>query len=300
MNVVEVSLGDLIDRTLLRVQGIPDRGAAIVLSAALDSDDTSFTLTSNTVNLNPTDVVELDGELMLVTAKTADAVPEYTVSRGYNFTTSVAHTYKVGQVNPEYPRVRLADGIRSAFAQFEALGLPLVLSKTFYGLESFTDSYRQVIEMPAEARQVFSVKIDLYELQRWEFLDDLATTEYSTGKVIRLPRGYSFPDGVRVTYRVPYRWSSWPDKPAETDTIQMIEGTEDLPTLYAIALLMSNREVARSEIDRAEEWNRGEPSRGSSSNAAVNRWWQEFYRALDEARRLDPPMMRRPYIKRPR
>lgn len=302
MNVVEVTLGDLIDRTLLRVQAVPDRGAASTLVGALLAADTSFTLSSNEISLAVSDVVEVDGELMLITAVSADAVPEFTVARGYNFTTAAAHDAgDVVQFNPSYPRVRIADAIRSSFTRFEALGLPLVLARVFYPSESWSDSYRQVIEMPAETREVYAVRRDLYEVERAFFIDDLPTSDYPTGKVIRLPRGQAFDeDGVRVTFRVPYRWDSWPDTPDETAIMQMPEGAEDLPVIYSIALMMSNREVSRLEVDRAEEWARTEPSRGGSTNAAVNRWWQEFYRALDEARRLNPPSPRRPYVKRMR
>lgn len=302
MNTVEVTLGDLIDRALLRVQSVPDRGAASTLVDELVAADGSFTLASNEITLSVSDVVEVAGELMLVTSVTADVIPEFTVSRGYNFTTAVDHAAgAVVQFNPTYPRVRIADAIRSSFTRFEALGLPLVLAKVFYPSESWSDSYRQVIEMPAETREVYAIRRDLYEVERAHFIDDLPTSDYPTGKVIRLPRGQSFDeDGLRVTYRVPYRWDSWPDVPDETSTILMPEGAEDLPIVYSIALMMSNREVSRLELDRAEEWARTEPSRGGSTNAAVNRWWQEFYRALDEARRLNPPMPRRPYVKRMR
>lgn len=302
MNVVEVTLGDLIDRTLLRVQAVPDRGAASTLVADLPVGDSSFMLSTNDIALSVSDVVEVGSELMLVVGKSSSETPEYSVSRAYNFTTAVDYTAgTVVQFNPMYPRVRVADAIRSAFTRLEALGVPLVLAKTFYPTESWSDSYRQVIELPVETREVYAIRRDLYEVERAFFIDDLPTSDYPTGKVIRLPRGQSFDDdGVRVTFRVPYRWDSWPDAPDELSTIQIPEGAEDLPVIYSIALMMSNREVARLEVDRAEEWARTEPSRGGSTNAAVNRWWQEFYRALDEARRLDPPSPRRQYVKRMR
>ena len=302
MNVVEATFGDLIDRTLLQVQAPVERGASVVLGVSLDTTTTSFTLSSTTTTLSPTDIVEFAGELMLVSSKTDAASPEYTVSRGYFQTTAQAHSLgAVGQVNPQYTRKRVGEAIRRSFARLEALGLPLVKTKILSPYESVgIDPNRMVLSMPEDTRTVLSVRTTaLYELPRWEFLDNLPTGDYGTGKVVRLPgKGLTDEHEFYVVYQVPYRWSQHPTAPVETDTILLPEGAEDLPCSYATAFLLSSREVSRTEIDRAEEWARNEPLRGGGSSAGVNRAWQEFYRALDEARRLSPPPRRRPYFRR--
>jgi hypothetical protein len=92
-------------------------------------------------------------------------------------------------------------------------------------------------------------------------------------------------------------WSSHPTEPTESATVTLPEGAEDLPALYASAWAVSSREISRGEIDRAEEWNRSEPQRGGVSLSLSKMLWQNFYRSLDEVRRLSPLPVNRPYVK---
>jgi hypothetical protein len=301
VNTVEVTLGELIDRTLLQIQSAPEQGGAVTIASDLPLSDNQFTLSSSVDGMNVSDVVEFGTELMLVTGKSADADPEYTVSRGYYQTEAMIHTAgDVGQVNPTWPRRRIAEGVRRCFTRLEALGLPLFRSGLFFPVESVADTSQLVLELPEATRDVLSVRYGLSELARWHFVDDLPTSEYSSGKVVRLPRSTSTTAEFSVTYRIPYRWSTHPVVPGESATIDLPEGAEDLPCAYAVAWLVSAREVSRSDIDRAEEWSRSEPMRNGASQGVVRGLWQEFYRGLDEARRLDPPLPRRPFIRRSR
>ena len=128
----------------------------------------------------------------------------------------------------------------------------------------------------------------------------------STGRALQISRAFQDADEVIVTYTVPYRWltgvSTYGYTPFDlsgvgtgwlgTATVEMTQGAEDLPALYARAFLIGGREVSRLELNRAEEWSRQETGRGGSSLGYVRQFWTDFYRALDEAKRVNaiPPV----------
>lgn len=304
MNTVSVALSDLIDRVIYQMHTPVDLPLATVTAQALlaDATDVDLTLTS-AASVNVNDVLEIGSELVLVTAKTADPIPVLTISRGYYSSTVAAHdTGDVVTVNPRHPRVRVAEAIRRAFPRLEALGLPMQDTKIFTRVPGL----RQV-QLDADTRDVIRVSYvdtvtgNIIDLDSWRIYDQVPTSLSPTGKLLRLPRYIADDDDLYITRRVPYRWSTHPAAPDEAATISMIEGTEDLPALYAAAWLVARRDIARTEIDRAEEWMAGEPSRGGVSSGVVRLMWQEFYRALDEARRLEVAApLHRPFVKMPR
>ena len=282
------------------MEAAPETGRLVTLGSSLTVDQTQFTLTAGT-SASVNSLLEFGSELMLVTAKTGDVDPQYTVARGYYKTVKVAHaSQEVGSTDPQWPRHRVAEAIRRAFPRMEAMGLPIVKTGIFFPYEAINErGPRLVCELPKETRDVWSVRAGLNEVRRWEFIDNLPSGAYTTGRVVALPRGdVRINDELWVTYRVPYRWSTHPDVPDESSTIIVPEGAEDVPAAYAAAWLVSAREVSRMELDRAQEYNNTEPVRGGVSAGLVRAKWMEFYRILDEARRLDPPMPRRPYLRR--
>jgi hypothetical protein len=245
------------------------------------------------------DVLEFAAELMLVTVA---AAPTYTVSRGYYGTTAVSHAAtQTGFRNPQWNRQRVAGAVRRAFPRLEALGVPLIKSTTCYPETTVESDFNLYIDVPEEVREVLAVRDDLSEIDHWQFVEDLPTSSgYHTGKVVRLPRWVTDDDDFYVTYRAPYRWSTHPAAPVEASTIDIPEGAEDLPSAYAAAWLCSAREISRQEIDRSTEWNQTEPTRGGVSAGLVRAKWQEFYRMLDEVRRIDPPPPTRHYMRKSR
>lgn len=297
MNVVTVSLGQLVDGALAEVQAPHEIGRALVRSAALNASETTFTL-SDPLNVNPADVLEFASELMLVVGKTSDPSPVFTVSRGYAQTTATTHPgTQTGTVNPQFNRKRVAAAIVQSFPCMEANGLVLIRNTTVVAVADSTN--RIYLPMPSETRDVWSVRKGLVDASRWEFIDNLpSVAPYTTGRVVRMARNVTVGDSFFVQYRTPYRWSTFPAAPDEAATIDVLEGAESVPIAYALAWLVSKREISRSEIDRSQEWQAGEPLRGGVSTGQVRALWQEFYRKLDEARRLDPPSPRRPYLRR--
>jgi hypothetical protein len=299
MNTVSVTLSALVDKALLELQGPTGAGRQVVMSGTVLTDPASRQLTlAGTDTVAVSDVIQFSDELMLVTDVTDGVI---TVSRGYYGT--LATTYQDGQVgfvNPPWPRKRVAEGVKRSFPRLEALGVPLVRSATFSRVADM-----QYVEMPAETRDVLHVGYfdssgRFWDIPQWRYFQDLPTSKVTSGKIVRLPSFVANADELEITYRVPYRWANHPDAPYGDTTIEVPEGAEDLPSTYAAAWCLSAREVSRSELDVAEEWNRGEPQRGGVSLSLVRAKWQEFYRALDEARRLNHIPTHRPYVRMPR
>jgi hypothetical protein len=302
MNVSTVSMSDLIDRALLEVQHPLELGHVVVGSGALTAEASSTELTlEDPTGVEVNDVIEFpDGELLLVTAKSAEATPVLTVHRGYYGTTRAAHAEgAVGTVNPQFPRWRVKEAVRRSISRIDGLGVPLVLSETLRREEG-----RSYVDMPEDCREVITVKYvaesgRIWELDRWTFHEDLPSNKFSTGKTLVVAAYARDDDDLEVTYRAHYRWSSHPDAPGEDSTIDLPEGAEDLPAMYAAAWLAGAREISRHQLDRSEEWAQSQAAAGQSG-ATVRALWQNFYRALDEAKRIVPVPVRRPYVRRPR
>lgn len=288
MALMTLTLEQLVNRAQFDLLDPGGQGMRVVLAEDVSTtSDNSFTL-QDANGLNVTDVIEFGDELMLVTGKSTDPTPVITVSRGYFNTTPATYTNgAVGFVNPTYPRRRIAEGVRRAFPRLESLGVPIIKTVTKNRVAGLA-----YCEMPADCRDVLQVLYfgtdgRLYKLDGWEFFDNLPTGTWSTGKALNLPRAVSDTDDLEIVYRAPYRWSNHPSDPVPSSTIQIPEGAEDLPCLYAAAWLTSSRDISRTEIDRSEEWNRSAPFSTGSTAALIRARWQEFYRALDEARKLN-------------
>lgn len=300
MSLTPVTLGTFIDRALLELRSPSEVGHRVVLAGSISASDTELTLADASA-VQTSDRLEFGSELLLVTAKTSDPIPVLTVARGYFGSPAATHAAgDLGETNPTYPRIRVAEAIRRSFARLEALGLPLIQSDTF---NRETD-LRYVI-LPAETREVLRVSYigtngKWLDLDRWEHVQNVPTGKVASGQMLAVPRIVMDDDDLEVVYRTPYRWSSYPVAAGETDTMSMQEGTEDLPAVYAAAWLVGAREISRQELDVATEWNQGEPSRGGVSMSLLRLKWQDFYRALDEASRLVPLPRHRPYVKMPR
>jgi len=289
-----VTLGELTDRALNELEAPEERGHQVVLTGDVDSSATTF-LTSDLSVLSNTTLIEFEDELVLVTDAT---VP--TVMRGYYGTTPASHANgTVGYLSPRFPRYRVAQGVISGVKRLEALGLP------FFRTSTHTITSRRV-EIPEDVRDVISVQYedaqDIIHDAGFTFYPDLPLTESSTGKAIQLKRLWAADDVIWVTSRIPYRWSTHPSAPDASATIELPEGMEELPALYAAAWMVSGREISRTELDRSTEMSENLPSAGGAGAAIVRNKWQEFYRSLDELRRLEPARnpITRPYKARPK
>ena len=297
MNTVELTMSTLIDRTLEEIQAPSEVSKTVAMPAALAAGVTSTTLTGSAER---TDVIEFGSELVLVTDKSADADPIYTLQRGYYYTTAATiASGAVGFKNPQFPRHRVMQAVRRSFDALEAMGVPLIKSTLLTPEPSpFTDDNQMILDPGESVREVLDVRSMLYSQPNWEFIDHVPTTELSSGNLIRLRWSSADTTEYTVVYRVPYRWSD--DVVTEASTIEVPEGAEFLPSAYAAAWLCMAREVSRHDLDRVAEWTEGEPTRAGVSARMVQAKWSDFYRRLDEARRLNPIPKRRPWVRRPR
>lgn len=303
MQTVSVTLGSLIDSALFELEGASERPRPVTIGAtALTTvNDVQFTLSAGSLQVS--DLVEFGSELVLVTAKSADATPIYTVARAYYNTTAVAQVSgTVGTVNPPFPRRRVADAVNRCLVRLEALGVPLTVVDGF-----LREAGLRYIELPTGVRRVIRVTYvnptsgRISPIDGWT-VEDVPTGYSPSGKVLHLPWYVADSDTLQVTYQTPYAWSTSPAFPSESATVTLPVGASDLPGSYAAAWLVSAREVSRQELDRSEEWARTEMLRGGGSGALVRAKWQEFYRALDEAQRVvafEVPK-HRPYVPAPR
>jgi hypothetical protein len=302
MIATTVTLGSLVSRALLDVMAPEEVPRSVVLASgaltAVSTDNAVTLADASTVNIS--DLLEFGSEMLLVTAKSADATPILTVQRGYYGTLLAVHAVlDVGYQNPSFPRYRVAEAVRRSFSRLEALGIPSVTSGVF----NIVDSTHLYVSLPANTRQVYSVRYagttdgHFYEVDRWKFQDDLPTIAFPTGKVLSVGWYIQPTDNLIITYRIPYRWSSFPTDPSEAATISLPEGVEDLPAIYAAAWLASKREISRTQLARSQEWNDGEPFRNGVSQSLVRVLWTQFYADIDAARKLYTPPIMRPYRK---
>jgi hypothetical protein len=293
----------LVDAALDQLGGYMDIGYQVNVGGnalTASSSDTTLTLTDAT-RVNTTDVIEFGWELCLVTAKSSDATPIVTVTRGYDRTTPAAHASdSVGYVNPQFSRRRVASAITRSFSRLDAAGVFPVQSGTY---ERTTDL--KYVTLPANTRDVLSVRywgVDghFYPVDEYRFIDDVPTAKISTGKALNVPRYVINGDDLEVTTRIPYRWSSYPSDPTADSTITLVEGAEDLPSLYAAAWLIEGRELNRLQLDKSVEWQNTAQVQGGTPVGMVRQMWGEFYKALDDAKRLYVPDIPRPFIRKRR
>lgn len=298
MLTVTRTLDQLVDDALVEIARYDERGYQVTTTTPLAPTDTVVSVDDG-LRVSISDVLELDSELMLVSGKSNDVNPSLTVSRGYDGSTAVAHSTGLhGTVNPMFSRRRAGKAIIRAFARLEASRIYNVTS-----VQLTRDAGIEHFELPVDCRDVLRVGyFDIFgrfepNVSGWRFFDDIPTSLVASGRIVRVPRYVTDTDNLVATYRTPFRWSTFPTEPTGSATMSMPEGTEDLPSLYAVAWLCSRRELSRQDIDRSEEWNRTQGYTNGVSSGLVKQMWSEFYRAVDEASRLYVPEITRPFIR---
>jgi hypothetical protein len=305
MQTLSVTLGTFVDKALIELNAPQEQGFRVVMGtdALGSSTATDFTLVDAT-GVNVSDVIEFGSELLLITAKSDASTPVFTAARGYYNTTAASSGHEngsIGTVNPQWPRFRVAEAVKRAFTRLDALGLPRIEAAVF---NRVTDL--QQVAMPSRCKRVLAVRyVSLLtgkpvEVANWRFYPDMPTATFANGNILTIPSVLDNTDDLQVVFTSPYRWSTHPTAPSESSTMTVPEGAEDLPAMYAAAFLVSRREISRSELDRSEEWNRSEPLRQGGGMALARALFQQFYQALDEARRLYPLPIHRPYVPSPR
>lgn len=279
---------------------------AVGADAITSTSDASFQMAADNLAVQVSSLLEVERELMLVTAKDSSSPPVLTVERGYAGTGGVkvasAPTGTTVLVRPLWARNDVYRAILRCFSGSLATHLPSIDSVT---KTLATGAY--YVSMPANTIDILRVGMTEYgvagtsqadaweEVGQWELIEDVPTTVVSTGKMLTLPRWLPVGQEFHVTYQIPYAWSGGTDVPAETETISVPSVAVELPALYAAAHCVLGREISRLELDRIEEWNQEAAIRQGVNLRLATQLWNEFYRRLDEARRVQNLPRRRPY-----
>jgi len=299
MQTASRTLESLIDDALLELRDLSEREASVQTSDGLaNATDTSFTAANGDEQyVNATDVIEYGQELMLVTDVTGTGV---TVSRGYLGTTanSSVAANELFTVNPRWPRHKIAAGVQKGVNRLDAW-VPLVQHTTLT-----VGATSRLLALPQYTSDVLDVRRETNDtLDRWQpiggwwFEGDLDATDVANGVGLMVSREAIQNDRLRVTYRLPYRWSTEPPT-AESDTIDLPFSGQDLPAMYAVAWMLSGREVSRESLDRAEEWSMEVAARQGYSLRLVRDKWQDFYRTVDEVKRTLPDRPKRRHFRK--
>lgn len=305
--LVTLETDALIEEALAFMYRVQERPRQIALTAAItDADATTFTVASGDSSTLPaTTVVEIDSELMLVTGESSGTI---TVSRGYADTTAATHPITSPVlVSPQFSRREILRRIVQFFTGPANLFLPRYETAT---LSPASDAVSYVA-LPSDVVRVTEVRYyspsagRIVHIGNWEMHEDLPIDDFPSGKVLMLSTSVSNADEVLVTYTVPHYFLDASDDQIavsavdETSKIQVTFGVETLPALYAAACLITGREIARLEVDTIEEWNQEEAIRSGVPVRYINQLWQQFYRGVDEARRVQYRPRHRPYRKMP-
>ncbi len=296
------ALSELIEDTFSILYRTAERPFQVAVGSdalAADVSDTSLTLATGYSAVSATDILENGQELMLVTAKSDDAVPVFTVSRGYaNTTVEAAATTDVLLVNPSFARRDVSEWIQRCFKSLMNTHLPAISSAEMNRVAS-----KQYIAMPSDTVRVLSVRHVITSTGRivdvggWQFEEDLPTSFTATGKALRVPSTIDDDDDLVVTYQAPYAWSD--ATPTEASTITCPLGAEDIPPLWAAAYAVTRREVQRGDLDKIEEWNQDQAMRQGINLRWARELWGEVYRRVDDSRRLQNVPKYRPFRKIP-
>lgn len=261
-----------------------------IASNALDTT-TDSTLTLNDPSLaSVSSVLQLDKELLLVTAKSSDAIPVFTVTRGYLGSPAATHaTGSVVEVGPiTYPRYQVERWVQAGVRKMSAL-LPNLATEEYSRVAG-----KQYFELPADTIDVKQVRYmtdttgRMVDVGHWQFERNVPTSVSSTGCLLRISAIFDDNDTLIVTRQEPYTWTtSGIDTPdSDSDTLEMPLGVEEFPNLWAAAYGVMRREVTRGDLERIEEWNQQEAIRQGVNLRLVQTLWGEVYRLVDEAKKI--------------
>ena len=303
---------DLVDEVLANIYRVTEIPVTVVL-ATLSATEITLAADYEWEDVGVGDVLEFDSELMKVVAKSDDATPAFTVRRGWDGTLTAAHTVGTeGRVNPPFPRHRVLAALGKGVRKLEAW-VPYIETLL---LNKETD--QAVVLVPPDTIAVLSVERALADtgkfipLDAWRLVENLPANTFTTDqKAVMLPYSLLNDDDLYVTLQRPYRWNDpsvlilpggWGGEltPFELGTINLPVGAELVPVAFATAYLAANREIGRLELDNTSEWSKSESARSLAPMTVIRELWAEFYRHLDEARRIHRPPVHRPFVPMPK
>ena len=303
---VQARLGDLVEDALSFLYRAEERPLVIFVGASdIDSEvDQAFTV-QDPSKLNVTDLVEQGHELMLVTDKSTDADPVFSVIRDYAGTPNGGQAL-TGSVLLKNPRWRRHDVWRALIHGLAGtLGAAIPMTRE---LLCELPKDRMWVELPADALDVTRVQVGVEDVSGfstgelryrdvddWQYKRDYPLTTTGVAVEISTAIGVHF-EKLAVRYTVPYPtkapgdtdWNETPlvhDQSGEEQVVQLWQGTEDIAALYAAAFRIMGREMSRTQVNAMEQWNSDNAQRYNVNITAARFLWQSFYQRLDEAKR---------------
>jgi hypothetical protein len=234
-------------------------------------------------------LIEIDEEQLLITAK--DGSDVFTVVRAYNNTELAVHiTGDTVLKSPQWGRSEVEDWVKRYFKTVGSTYFPAVTSQLMY-----RETDEQWVEIPASAQRVIAVRHQVFQSGRvvditgWQHERYLPGNVVTSGQLLRLPSTIGNDDELIV---------SWIGQHDTTGlTIEAPIGTEDLAVLWASAYAVMRREVSRIDLDVITEWNKNQAISNGMNIRLARELWGEFYRRLDEARKIFDLPKHRPYRK---
>ena len=298
-----LTLRQLIDETLETLYRTAERPRPVTLGTAVSSSTIArqIVLTEGAPYVSTTDTLEFGSELMLVTTKTEQVNPTFTVLRGYAGTTAVDHVFgEIGFINPYWPRSVVRRHIERFFRNIAPVHVPFV--EAFLANTTFMAAGigSQSIALDEDVIDVLDVRYQspttgrIVNVPGWHFEDHLPAAISSSGKALKVPSIVSPTDDLLVTVSRRYFFSG----STEDAAITMPDGISDIPSMWTAAMLASGREVSRLELDKLSD-ETGEAAARAGANVGLLRLlWTNVYRRIDEARRIDPKPNRLVYNRR--
>ncbi|HEX7099343.1 MAG TPA: hypothetical protein VF377_08870 [Acidimicrobiia bacterium] len=297
-STVTVTRRELLEEALAALYRAAERPAVVEVGAvSLNSEvDTELTLARGELAVG--DVVEHPSshELMLVTKKSSDSTPKYTVLRSYLGSTASGPVGAGEELlkNPTWTRLEVSRWIDRALGSVMNTELPFVEVA-----ELAPHPLYKYIELPEDTLNVVRVRHfsdvtgEIAEIGGWSF-EEVPTSVVPSGKALRI-RPY-VDDTLIVDMVRPYSWEG----DGEEATVELPLPARDIPVLWAAAYGASRREISRAELDKIEEWNQEQAIRAGVNLRVVRDAWAEVYRRIDEARRVHRVPKHRPFRKRPK
>lgn len=286
-------------------------------ATALNATDTSstFQVSAEAGTLNVGDILEMGLEQLRISSIDTANPRDITAIRGFAGSTKLTHaTGDPVLVNPDWYRMSvyravlrgLKGAIPNELPNIKTFNFQPVQNQFFYATPA--DCIRPLRVAYVKTDDIANAQ-KFRTIDEWTWEDDVDPAVSSSGGLITLPiwlaNNVSVSNlTVYVSYQAPYLWTvnnsspvAYTSSPSEVngDYINLDTGATDLPALYAAAYLTSNREITRLDLDRIEEWSTEAAIRQGANLKTVQMVWQEFYRRLDETRRLKYIPKHRPY-----
>jgi hypothetical protein len=289
---VNRQLGELIDETFEHLYMTRERPTPVVAGTTLaaTTQATEFELTAGADKVSITDAIEFGDELLLVTKATDDPQPRFTAIRGYaNTKPRAIAAGDIGLLNPYWTRSQVGRLVQRFFTGVAQTWLPLVEGEIM--ITSDLDGVAmQFLPVPDYMLKVRDVRFmspmtgRIINVPGWRFEENLPPEVSTSTKAIRVPSLVTPADDLLITFDRKYQWAGV----GEDAFINMPDGADDIPSLWVAAVLTTGREVSRLELDKLTEQATEAASRQGSNVNIIKLTWQNVYRRIDEARRINP------------